>query len=215
MITASVRIRLPEGFWVADVSQSFPNATFRLLSGVRTGETAIELGEIRGDEPKAAADAVSAHSSIIDYEQLEVTEDRSLAKYETTDTEMYAFIEQSELPPEFPIEVRDGWYRLDFTGTREEFDRLRVGLETAGVPYELRSLVEANESDGLLTPRQKEVLEAAVREGYFEVPRECSLDELASTLDIDKSTASTILRRGESRILKWFLTGSHQDRLGN
>jgi len=33
------------------------------------------------------------------------------------------------------------------------------------------------------------------------------LDELAAQLDIDKSTASTVIRRAESRILHWFLSG--------
>ncbi len=49
-------------------------------------------------------------------------------------------------------------------------------------------------------------------EGYYEVPRECTLAELAAKLEIDKSTASTIIRRGESRVLQWFL-GGHGDRM--
>lgn len=59
----------------------------------------------------------------------------------------------------------------------------------------------------LLTERQREVLDAAVREGYLAVPRECTLAELAATLDVDKSTASTILRRGQARLVEWFLAG--------
>jgi predicted DNA binding protein len=47
----------------------------------------------------------------------------------------------------------------------------------------------------------------ALRQGYFEVPRECSLAEVAAAVGIDKSTASEILRRGESRVLKRFLLG--------
>lgn len=46
-----------------------------------------------------------------------------------------------------------------------------------------------------------------MRHGYFEVPRECTLEELAARFDADKSTISAVLRRGESRVLKWFLTG--------
>jgi predicted DNA binding protein len=39
------------------------------------------------------------------------------------------------------------------------------------------------------------------------VPRECTLANLARSVDVDKSTASTVLRRGEARLVKWFLTG--------
>lgn len=214
MLAASIWIELPEGYYIEAVSRSFPEATFRLLSGIQTGDTAVELGEITGNEPEAAADRIADHPSVTEYSQLELTAERSLAKYETTDTGFYEFIEDSSLPPEFPIEVQDGWYRLDFTGTRETFDQFRAGLEAADMQYELHSLVQADETDALLTARQREVLDTAMRRGYFEVPRECTLAELAATLEIDKSTASTILRRGESRILQWFLTGAHEQRLG-
>lgn len=212
MITASLRIRLPDDAWVADVSQSFPETTFRLLSGIRTGETAVELGELVGPEPRAAAERVAAHSSIVTYERLEVTDDRSLAKYETTDTALYGFIEASSLPPEFPIVVRNGWYELDFTGTREKLDRLRDALDARDSRYELQSLVETGTATDLLTDRQRTVLETAVRNGYFDVPRGCTLTDLGATLEVDKSTVSETLRRAERRILLQALTGA-DDRL--
>lgn len=210
MITAALRVRLPDDAWVATVSRSFPDATFRLLSGVRTGKTAVELGEIVADEPARVSEAVAAHPSVVDYQRLEATDERLLAKYETTDTELYAFLERSSLPPEFPVVVRGGWFELDFTGTREEFNRLRTGLEATDRPYELESLVEREETERLLTRRQREVLEAAVREGYFEVPRDCTLEDLASDLDADTSTISGVVRRAENRVLTWFLTGADE-----
>ncbi|MFA9425635.1 helix-turn-helix domain-containing protein [Natronorubrum sp. A-ect3] len=208
MITASFRIQLPEGIWVTDLSQAFPDATFRLLTGVQMGETAVELGEVIAREPRPISERIAAHPSIESYQRLEVTDDRSLAKYETTDTDLYAFIKDSAFPPEFPIDVRNGWYVLDFTGTNTAFDRLCDALDAIDYRYELLSCVETRETGGLLTDRQQTVLEAALRAGYFDVPRECTLAELASDLGIDKSTASGILRRGERRILTQALTGA-------
>jgi len=105
--------------------------------------------------------------------------------------------------------VIDGWYELDFTGARDEFDAFRAGIDTAGFRYELVSLVESGGEGGedLLTDTQREMLEAAVREGYFEVPRGCTLEEVADEMGVDKSTASGVLRRGEARVVKRFLTG--------
>lgn len=208
MIAARFRIRLPEDTWIADVSRDAPGATFRLLSGVRAGETAIELGEAIADEPAAIGRAIADHPSIVSYRALEVTEDRTLAKYETTDTGLYEFVAESSLPVEYPVVVEDGWYEFDLTGTREAFDRFRAALEDAGQPHELLSIVHSEDAAGLLTERQREVLAAALRTGYFDVPRECTLAELAEELDVDKSTASRILRRGQSRVLRWFLTAS-------
>ncbi|SDJ96986.1 helix-turn-helix domain-containing protein [Natronorubrum texcoconense] len=207
MIRAQLLIRLPEGLWLTDVSQTFPDATFSLLAGYSAGETAIELGEIHADEPDAHVDALRTHPAITQFELLESADGRALTKYETTDTDLYEFVELSSLPVEFPVVARNGWFEFDLTGTREELEQLRTTLEESAVAFELQSVVSTTDSGTLLTDRQRELLEAAVREGYFEVPRECTLAELAETLGIDKATASTTLRRGEAALIKWFLTG--------
>lgn len=212
MIVASLSIRLPSDAWIADVSSSHPEATFRLLSGVPSGRTAVELGEVRADDPVPAAHAVADHRATETFERLAVTDDRVLSTYETSDTALYEFLQDAALPPEFPVVVRDGWFDLDFTGKRETFDRLRANLDEAGRDYELRSLVSATGPDDLLTDRQREVVEVALRAGYFEVPRECTLSELASELGIDPSTASGVIRRAQERVMAWHLTGSDQRR---
>lgn len=206
MIRAQFRIQLPPHLWVAELSRAFPRATFRLLSGFKTGETAIELGEAVTDDPGAVVEAMRSHGSITEYELLESDDRRALGKYETTDTELYEFVKSSALTIEFPVVVTDGWYEFDLTGTRSEFDRFQTTLEETPGSYELLSLVRTTETEGLLTARQREVLETAVRAGYFEVPRECTLREVAAELEVDKSTVSGVLRRGQSRIVKWFLS---------
>lgn len=205
MIRAKFHIRLPDDMWVAEASRAFPDATFRLLSGLRAGDTAIELGEVIADDPKAVLER--SHDAIEGWELLEATDDRALTKYETTDIDLYEFVESTTLTVEFPVVVRDGWYEFDLTGTRAELDGFRDALDAGGQPYELRSVVGTSASGGLLTDRQREVLETALLMGYFEVPRECTLAELSDSLGIDPSTASTVLRRGESRIVATYLTG--------
>jgi predicted DNA binding protein len=213
MISARFRIRLPDGIWVTDVSTAFPRATFRLLSGYKTGDSALELGETITDTPDEVVETMRSHPSIHDYELLETDERRVLGRYETTDTNLYEFVESASLTIEFPVDVQNGFYEFSLTATREELEGLRTTLDASGLSYELLSLTESTDPENTLTDRQREVLETAVREGYFEVPRECTLAELAETLDIDKSTASTILRRGEAELLKSVL-GGPTDRTG-
>lgn len=207
VIGARFRIRLPPNLYINDLSQSFPDATFRLLSGVRTGDTASEIGEAITADPGAAASAFRAHDAISRFEVLNQTDDRLLTTYETTDIDLYAFVEDVEFPPEFPIEVRSGHYEFDLTGTRAEFDQFREALEDIGIPYELLSEVGEERSDRLLTRRQEELLAAGLREGYFEVPRGCTLADLADMTNIDKSTASGVIRRAQARLIRWYLTG--------
>jgi predicted DNA binding protein len=212
VISARFRIQLPEHLWVSELSREFPRTEFRLLSGYRTDDRAVELGEVVGESPEQAAAAMADHRAIETYELLETDSRRALGKYETTQTALYDFAEASALTIEFPVDVDRGWYTFDLTGTREELDKLDAVLSESPLSYELQSLVTRTDPDSLVTDRQREVLEAAVREGYFAVPRECTLAELAEQIGIDKSTASTILRRGQQRLVNWFLTGPESTR---
>jgi sugar diacid utilization regulator len=47
---------------------------------------------------------------------------------------------------------------------------------------------------------QQAALRAAVEGGYYETPRETTLDDLAASLDIPRSTLSYRLRQAESRL---------------
>jgi len=52
-----------------------------------------------------------------------------------------------------------------------------------------------------LTARQREAVETAVACGYYAVPREGSLEEIADSLDCAESTASVLLRRAHRRLV--------------
>jgi predicted DNA binding protein len=207
MIDARFRIELPARLWIAEVSTAVPTATFRLLSGLATGDRAVELGEVVADDPAAVEERIRNHRHVEAYQRLEATDDRVLARYETSDTGLYEFARRVGVPPEFPVVVTNGWYEFDITGTQAEFETLRDTLEESPLSSELLSVVHTDEDEDILTGRQREFLNAALREGYFDVPRECTLAELASALDADKSTLSRTLRRGQARVLQWYLTG--------
>ncbi|WP_159898819.1 helix-turn-helix domain-containing protein [Salinirussus salinus] len=52
-----------------------------------------------------------------------------------------------------------------------------------------------------LTERQREVVATAVGLGYYDVPREATLEEVADELDIAGSTVSTHLRKAEAAVM--------------
>lgn len=211
MITASVRTQLGEKAWVREVSEAFPDATLRLLSGVSTDDGAVELGSVTAADPEAVLAAMESHPKVWDLERLARSGDVALVRYETADVGLYEFTADAALPPPYPIVVRDGWETFEFTGTREDLDLVRSAFEGADCAFELRSLRGTGPSAGLITDRQREVLDTARRMGYFEVPRRCTLADVADDLGVDKSTASEILRRGQDRIVSWYLTGAAGD----
>ena len=87
-------------------------------------------------------------------------------------------------------------------GVREPDDeaggRLRLDVDVLEVGTYDRRLGTVT---GGLTDRQFEALETASELGYYAVPREASLSDVAAELDIAPSTASELLRRAESRVL--------------
>lgn len=206
MMKAQFRRELPTDLWVAELSREFPGATFRLLAGLPAGETAIELGDVVADAVDPIIEAGKAHPAIGDFDLLYADEGRALSRYETTQTSLYSSMEDLSTPPEFPIVVENGYSEFEVTGTRSQIravDEALAGDRT----HQILSVVESESSSALLTERQAELLEAAVRQGYFDVPRECTLADLAAAVGVDKSTASGVLRRGTERIVKWYLTG--------
>jgi len=52
-----------------------------------------------------------------------------------------------------------------------------------------------------LSATERETLETAVSEGYFESPRDATLSDLADRFDVSKPAVSKTLRRGEGKLL--------------
>lgn len=60
-------------------------------------------------------------------------------------------------------------------------------------------------SPSVLTDRQRAAVRSAVEHGYYEVPRQGSVEDVAATLDCAPSTASNHLRKAEARLVEQVL----------
>lgn len=63
-----------------------------------------------------------------------------------------------------------------------------------------------------LTDRQREVLEAALEAGYYEWPRECTGEDVASELGITSATFSEHVNAAERKLLAALFDGAGSDR---
>ncbi len=78
---------------------------------------------------------------------------------------------------------------------RQEGEVTVTSVREAGASAAPSSLLDG------LTPKQREALALAHREGYFEWPRRCSADELAERLGVSHTAFLGHLRKAEARIM--------------
>lgn len=205
MRKARFRVELPQSAWIGEVSRAHPEAVFRMLSGLERQTSAVELGEILADPVSPATETLRSHPSVEGYDLLYEDRGRVLARYEVTDLSLYRFLQSAGVPPEFPLVAGEGSFEIDVTASPSRLREIEEGLDALALDHEVLFVVEREASQTLLTDRQQDVLETAYREGYFEVPRDADLGDLAQQLDVDESTVSGVLRRAEEKVLGRFL----------
>lgn len=102
--------------------------------------------------------------------------------------------------------THEGWeFRVAFPD-RRTFQQFREFCQDHRIGMDIRRLYEqragSEGSEFGLTERQRETLVTAIDCGYFEIPRESSLAELAERLGVSENAASERFRRGAKRLVE-------------
>lgn len=93
---------------------------------------------------------------------------------------------------------------------RDALKDIVAGLREIG-EVTLDSLSELGNTSTQLTPRQREVITAALEAGYFEWPRQIDSEELADELNISRATFLEHLRKAEEKLLRDALQDERTD----
>lgn len=202
MPRATLAVTLPDGPWITDVSRDFPEATFRVLAAMPSGETGVGLIELIADDPEPIIAAMDAHRSMVSVDLLEAGEGRALIQFETRQPLLLFSVREAGLPLEPPIDICDGIARLEIRGSRDRLSALGDQFGDFGISFEVERIVEDVELSSLLTDRQRRAIVTAVEMGYYDTPRSCSLTDVAEEMGVAKSTCSETLHRAESTIIR-------------
>ncbi|WP_284010443.1 helix-turn-helix domain-containing protein [Haloarcula pelagica] len=100
--------------------------------------------------------------------------------------------------------VPGGWRQTGWFASRDAFSKFSsFWQQNAG--FRLHRLTRDGESepsgDGL-TDRQHEALRIAYERGYFDIPRQASLEDVAEELGITPSSVSERLRRAQTQLIE-------------
>ena len=109
---------------------------------------------------------------------------------------------------ELAIKSDDGYAIFHLIGT--DTDSINKFLSSANeAGYDVRVVgVYEKRSWGGLTYRQEKDLRAAFDSGYYNIPSQITLDDLAARMGISKSTLNITLRRAQRKILADYLANS-------
>ncbi len=152
-------------------------------------------------------EAAKADTSVENLEQVDTFEDAALYRAnwtENVESIVYAYTNIGALILEATGSA-DVWeLQMRF----DDHDRLRQFQEYCvehGLPYDLQRLHDISNpktsSQYDLTDKQHTALMTAWEAGYFETPREATLEDLASDLEISQQALSNRVRRGLNTLI--------------
>ncbi|SEO20882.1 Predicted DNA binding protein, contains HTH domain [Halogranum amylolyticum] len=221
MLTAKVCVQY-DGDWTAelahhDVFGEFVASTFR--NNRYVGMLAIE-----SEDCDAVREVIGAHDTVetIDVvEQYETSEGRCattmLLRGRLTEVTPLQSLMYDGFLPLGPTQLVDGCECFDLLlNDREELSEAIELLSAFGdvtverITQDFRREIMPSRSEwqellASIPPRQREFLNTAVERGYFEIPRQVTLEEVAAEMDITKTTASNHLRKVERKLVEFML----------
>lgn len=110
-----------------------------------------------------------------------------------------------------PFYVSDVRHTYSVIGPEESLRRYvdllkRIIGRIDGLSFQ-RAAYQRHDILSVLTKKQREILLAAHRFGYYDYPRKVSSERLSSRVDVSRSTMVEHLRKAEGRIMDEILTG--------
>lgn len=209
-----------EGCWTADIQQTFPNFEATILESHAFSDSSSTIIEITNIGSKTIDDLESwfeAHPIIRTVERYKREANGGLIGLQTdfseSDTEPVGkvFREQPCIPLSAPT-VSDGLEHCHLMLPSREiiqttYNELRKygpvtieSLSELDSNFHTSDLAAVSRAIAELSPRQQQTLRRAINSGYYEVPQECNIEDLADEDAVTMSTVAEHLRNAEYKI---------------
>lgn len=201
-------------FALGEILEVRPGVQVRLESMVPTGDRTVPYFWVSKEDTKAVEQTLTDSSMVERVRIVDETNDETLFKMEWS-SEVNGLIEVVGKAEAAVLEAQgygDDWsFRVRFS-EHEALSAFYRSCIDRGIDVDLNEVNSPLGSDGErgigLTDAQREALLAALEHGYFAVPRQTTLEELAETLDISDTAVSQRIRRGLTAVLSvTFLQG--------
>lgn len=199
---ARVKIRFPEQLWISHIFKKFHDVRMEIENFLPYDlENSIgnSIIEIKHHKVNLILDEIRNHKSVIEFSLLEKEENRIKFNVKTKDPYLLYAVINCGVLVDFPVNVKDGFAYWRLISNRESIDRLLNIFEERKIEFDLlrigNSPYSLDDEKNKLTIEESNVLDQAINSGFFEIPRNISLEELANQLGKSKSALSVMLRK--------------------
>ncbi|WP_128477310.1 helix-turn-helix domain-containing protein [Halorussus pelagicus] len=196
-----------EAFALGDVLAAHPNVRVELEKVVPTRREILPFFWAWGSNLAAFAETVREQSVVESLERVEGIDDRVLYRVVWAEgtTDLGRILRATDATVLEASGQDDAWrFELRFAD-HDDVRAFQSKCVERDISLELRRLHTLTElaADGNygLTPEQRETLLTALERGYFEEPRDITLEELSEELGLSPTAVSGRMRRAESKLI--------------
>lgn len=209
-IICEFRVRSSELAMFETLSR-FPNIELNLVQEAGTDPSRPQLHFwVSGVDIESFDQQLHDDETVTDIERYSELPNRVLYRLQVTDAvDVVSYPMWVEIGAEqMDARYTSGWWENRMrVPDRDALGVIEQWCEENDVNFELQAVYTSDETvaDTTLTESQREVLQVALEVGYFGVPRQGTLSDVATELDISTQAVSEHIRRGHRRFLEQHL----------
>lgn len=202
-----MEFRSPAGeFPLGTIFENLPEVTVELERLIPHETRIIPYFWVRGAKAGDIESSFEAHAGIEAIELIDEVDDEYLmrAEWEGEYFGILNALAESDIVVLSGLGTKDGWHFEVRGEDRQAISDFRELCQSQDIPIEItavHALLPIQGDSYELTETQREALMLAYERGYFDSPRETSLEELAAELGITQQSLSSRLRRGHRRLI--------------
>ena len=193
-------------FPLGTVFENLPEVTINMERLLPQEDLIIPYFWVRGAAAEDIEAAFEAHAGLATIELIDSVDEEYLmrAEWQPEYFGILSALAETNVSVLSGVGTKDGWDFEVRGESREAISDFRTECQTYDIPIEITAvhqLLPIQGDDYELTDTQREALILAYERGYFDSPREASLEDVAAELGITQQSLSSRLRRGHRRLI--------------
>ncbi len=211
LLIATLSIRGGPGVWASAFSRTHPDVQLEVLNQSQVdAKVSVSDYWMSGGPPGVWAPEIRGYRDVVKVDALAGVGEGSLYRVTYRNPPVVYLYRELGVPLQFPIRIQAGVLRFEVVSRYSEFQRILAYARSVDPDSQVVSIRRTPLRSHLpaLTGPQQSLLERAMAAGYFAVPREITLTDLAKDLNRSKSSVSEAIALIEKKLLESALRAS-------